>query len=117
MKKFVNTLSSDKIILWSTLISTLLFLVSIGCIIIFYQSLPPYIPLFHQVPWGIERLGRKVEFFLPCLYVFIVFILNLILAYHTHEKMPLVSRIIAITTLLLNIILCLFTIRSIQLVI
>ncbi|CAN5171286.1 hypothetical protein BH11PAT1_BH11PAT1_6900 [soil metagenome] len=117
MKKFINQLASDKIILYGTILCFLILLLSILLVALFYSSLPPYIPLFHQLPWGIERLGNKIEFFLPSSYVLVMSILNLFLAYKIYEKMPLVSRILTITNILLTIILFLFNLRTIQLII
>jgi len=116
MKKFINRLSSDKIMVLATILSSLFFLMSIIFIIYYYSSLPPYIPLYHQAPWGTDRLGRTYEFFLPSLYVFVMFITNIVLAYALYEKMPLVSRIISVTNILLSVILFLYTVRTIQLI-
>lgn len=116
MKKFINRLSSDKIIVLGTIISSLFFLMTIIFIIYHYSSLPPYIPVYHQAPWGVEQLGRTYEFFLPSLYVFVMFIVNIVLSYILYEKMPLVSRIISVTNILLSLILFLFTVRTIQLI-
>lgn len=116
MKKFINKLSSDKIIVVSTTVSGFFFLISISCIIYYYNLLPPFIPLYHQAPWGMERLGRTYEFFLPSLYVFVMFSSNIVLSYILYEKMPLVSRIISVTSILLSLLLFLFTLRTIQLI-
>lgn len=116
MKKFINRLSSDKIVVVGTIISSLFFLMSISFIIYNYRALPPFIPLYHQAPWGMARLGRTYEIFLPTLYVFVMFIGNIILAYALYEKMPLVSRIISVTSILLSVLLFLFILRTMQLI-
>ena len=117
MKKFIKTLRADNIVFIGSIISLFFILVSMIVVGIYFSSLPPYLPLFHQLPWGIERLGRKLHFFLPGCYVSLIFLGNLFLSSVIYEKMPLVARIITITNVLLSLILFLFTIRTIQLII
>ena len=116
MKGLFKHVKADKIIKWSLSISAAVLLIELISIILFYFSLPLYIPLFNQMPWGENRLGTKIDFFLPVLIVFIFFLLNFFLLDRLYERMPLVSRIIGITTLLISVLSFIFIIRTLQLI-
>lgn len=117
MKKLIRRINADKIIRLATYNSLLIILFQLILIVIFYNSLPPVLPLFNQMPWGIERIGTKIEIFLPLLLTTIFTIMNLILGLRIHNKMPLVSRILSITGLLACILSFIFVLRTIQLII
>lgn len=117
MKGFINFLRSDKIIFRGTMVSLILLglhLLSLG---LFYRMLPPYVPVYNQLPWGTERLGSRLELFLPFLIILTLTIVNMILQKIWYEKVPLLSRMITVTTLLSNILALIFTLRIIQLII
>lgn len=69
------------------------------------------------MPWGEERLGIKIEIFLPFLITLLFFSLNFFISLRLYEKMPLVSRIVNITSVLLCVLSFIFVIRTIQLII
>ena len=117
MKGLFKKINADKIIRLGTYISVVFLILHLLCIIIVFPFLPPFLPLFNQMPWGGERLGIKIEIFLPFIIGLSFFFLNLILAIRLYEKMPLVSRILSITSLLINILFIIFIVRSIQLIV
>jgi len=116
MRDLFKFLKSDKIIKWSFVISCLLLLASVISIIIFYFSLPPFLPIFNQLPWGEERLGGKIEIFLPIIITFSFLVFNFFLLNQVYEKMPLVARILGITTLLMSALSLIFTIQTLKIV-
>ena len=65
MRGFINFIQSDKILLRGTLISLALLLLHVLALSIFYRLLPPYVPVYNQLPWGSERLGSRLELFIP----------------------------------------------------
>ena|SRR5258708_5273769 len=116
MKKFFKYAKADRIIKWSLTAALLILIAELGYIGIFYFSLPPVLPLFNQMPWGQDRLGTRVEILLPVLITVSFFIINLILALKMYEKMPLVSRIVSITTVLISLLSFIFVVRTLQLI-
>lgn len=91
-------------------------LITLVFVFFYYNSLPPFVPIFNQLPWGEQRFGAKPAMFLPTLISFLIFALNLILAMLIYKKIPLVSRILAISSLTVSVLVFFFTIRTIQLI-
>lgn len=117
MKGLFKKINADKIIRLGTYTSLAFLAIHLLSVGIAFTFLPPYLPLFNQMPWGGDILVVKIEIFIPFAIGLSFFILNLILALQLYEKMPLVSRILSITSLIINILFMIFIIRTIQLVI
>lgn len=117
MNVFFKSLSSDKIIIWSFFATLSLILTSLILTIFFYSHLPPVLPLFNQMPWGEARLGTRAQIFIPISIAFLIFIGNLVFSATLYEKMPLVSRIICITSFLISLFTLLFIIRTFQIIV
>jgi hypothetical protein len=116
MKGFIRKINSDKIIKLSSYMSLGLLSIHIIYIIFYYTSLPPFIPIYNQMPWGEDRIGIKIEILLPFIISMSFFLLNLILSIWIYEKMPLLSRILSITGLLICILSLIFIVRTINLI-
>lgn len=114
MKDFFKDIRNDKTTRLGFAGTFSIGLVTLLFVLFFYNKLPPFIPIFNQLPWGEQRLGTKSTIFLPILIAFLVFVCNLILSSLTYEKMPLVSRILAVTSLTVSVLASLFMIRIIQ---
>src|SRR5215469_3655041 len=109
-----NLVKADKIVRWGMTFAFILLLFQASLLAIFYLRLPPVIPLFNQLPWGEDRLGARYEFLLPLIMTSLFFLFNYILLRKLYITMPLVSRIIGITTLLASLLSCIFVIRTLQ---
>ncbi|MDO8620974.1 MAG: hypothetical protein Q7R31_01700 [Candidatus Levybacteria bacterium] len=94
-----------------------LVIITCALIALYYHNLPPFIPIFNQLPWGEQRLGSTATIFIPPLIAFIIFICNIIVAGLAYEKIPLVSRMLATVSLLASILIFLFIVKVIQLII
>jgi hypothetical protein len=116
MNEVSSLVKADKIIRWGMTFSLLLLILQILIIAFFFFQLPPVIPLFNQLPWGDTRLGIKYELFLPLVMVILFFLFNYFLLKKLYLPMPLVSRIIGITTLLSTLLSCIFMVRTLQLI-
>ena len=116
MNGISNLVKADKIIRWSMTFSFILMLFQAGFLAIFYVKLPPVIPLFNQFPWGEDRLGTTYEFLLPLIITAIFYLFNYAFLRKLYTTMPLVSRIIGITTLLTSLLAFIFVVRTLQLV-
>lgn len=118
MKNLIKDLTRDKVTFSLFIISFLFFVLTFIIIILSFKNLPPFIPIFNQLPWGNGRLTPTLGIFIPMILFFIVFILNCIFSLFLYFKNnPLLGRIIASITLLLSILNLLFIIRTIILVV
>lgn len=110
-------LQSDKILFYGSILSLVFLVVSIIIIAFVYSRIPPFIPLYNQLPWGEARLATKNEFFiLPAMMGGILFA-NVIAALSLYQKTPLLSRLFAATSLLTGIFGLLFVGRTVSLII
>lgn len=116
MKKFVKLVKEDKIIKWAVYASIAVLLAEILILLFSFSSLPPFLPLYNQLTWGESRLGTRIEIFLPVIISSSFLILNFLLLARLYEKMPLVSRILGITTLLLMVLSIIFILRTLYLI-
>lgn len=113
MKSFINNIKADRWTFRGFNISLFLTFLTILFIIINYNNLPPFIPVFNQLPWGVQRLTITPGIFIPIVVFGIIFIINLIFSSIVYPKNPLLARIVAATTFLVAIINFLFIIRTI----
>lgn len=116
MNVFIKTILADKILKYGFILSFIIIALTIGYILFFYRSLPPFIPIFNQLQWGEPRLAEKIMIFLPTIITVVLAVVNLFLSSILYKKMPLVSRMLCITSLLLSLINLTFTFRNTQLV-
>ncbi|MCL5970434.1 MAG: hypothetical protein M1450_02965 [Patescibacteria group bacterium] len=112
----VTKIASDKIFFWSFLLSLLFVLFSAAYTLFSYSKLPPVVPLYNQLPWGESRLGEKIQIFIPISVAFSIFLINLFLSSAFYKKMPLISRIFCVTSVLTNFFALVIVIRAIRLI-
>jgi hypothetical protein len=117
MKELFKHIKSDKIIKWGMILAASLLILQTAYILIVYNSLPPYLPLFNQMSWGESRLGEKIEIFLPIIITVAFFGVNVLLLTRLYTRMPLASRILSITTLLVTVLSCIFVTRTLLLIV
>ena len=115
MNGFIKTIAADKIIRLGAMISVGLLFLTLIYIGFFYRFLPPVVPIYNQMPWGEDRLGGKLELFLLPIIALAVFISNTIFSSYLYERMPLISRALAITSFLISLITTIFVFRTVQL--
>lgn len=116
MNEFFKDIKEDRILLRGSILTIFIIFLSFISIAIFYGKLPPFIPLFNQMPWGEERIQKTVWIFIIPAIAFIIFAINLIFEKFIYKKIPLMSRIFSITALLISILGFLFIIRTIHIV-
>jgi hypothetical protein len=107
---------ADKIIRIAMTASFALILLHIGYLAFFFFSLPPVLPLYNQMPWGESRLGSRLEILIPIAITTIFFFVNYVFLVRLYTNMPLVSRMIGITTLLVSVLSFIFIVRTLQLI-
>lgn len=116
MKEFFKDIRGDKTITFAFLIDILFIFLTIAYILFFYGKLPPFVPIFNQLPWGEQRLGPTITIFIPVLIAFLIFIINIFISTFIYKNIPLISRMFAAISLLIGILTFLFIIRTITLI-
>lgn len=116
MKGLTKHIKGDKIIRWGISSSAIILLAETTYILVFFFSLPPFLPLYNQMPWGENRLGSRLEIFLPVIITTAFFLLNFFLLTGLYEKLPLLSRMLSVTTLLITLLSAIFVVRTLLLI-
>ena len=117
MRKYFEFIKLDKIAKWTISLSAIIILIELAFVGLLYNRLPPLMPIFNQLPWGEQRLGSKIEIFIPIGIILLYFTINFLLTAKFHEKLPLLSRMLSITTFLISILSLFFIFRTLQLII
>lgn len=115
MKEFFKDIKSDKNIIPAFFINGLFIIVSIVFILFSYGNLPPFIPIFNQLPWGEQRLGPTLAIFIPVLVALLILIVNIFATAFAYKNTPLVARMLAAVSLLTSILTFLFIIKTVKL--
>jgi hypothetical protein len=116
MKKIFKQAFADKIVRWTLIMGAIVLLAQTVYVGIFYLSLPPFLPIFNQMPWGSDRLGSRSEIFLPLVIAIAFFMLNSYLLARLYEKTPLVSRILSVTTLLITVLALIYFFQTLRVI-
>lgn len=116
MKKLFKNIKSDKITNLAFLFTLVLILINLVFILLSYRNLPPFVPIFNQLPWGEQRLGITITIFIPLLVSLLIFGINLITGEIIYKKIPLVARMLSAICLLISILSFLFIVKTITLI-
>jgi len=116
MKEFFSDIRNDRITQRSFFASIFIIVLSVIYILFYYGHLPPYIPLYNQLPWGEQRLASTSGILIPSLLAFIIFVFNVFFSSLVYKRTPLISRMLSVTTLLIALLTFLFIIRTVQIV-
>ncbi len=118
MKKIIEPLIKDKATLYLVITSILILIVTLIISVFFYFRLPPYIPIFNQLPWGDERLTPTIGIFIPVAVLTFVLMFNIFFSTFLYKKNnPLLGRIISSISLLISIMNFIFIVHTILLII
>ena len=77
MKEFFKDAVQDKTIASAFFINIFFVILTIVYILSSYRKLPPFIPIFNQLPWGEQRLGVTFTIFIPVLVAFLILAINI----------------------------------------
>jgi hypothetical protein len=111
MNALIKTILSDSVLKICTFVSLGCILFITLYVILIYKNLPPFLPIYNQLPWGDDRIGHTIEISLPIFLSLIIFLGNLLIYRFLYASMPLIARMIAITTLFSSIVTVIFIIR------
>lgn len=114
MKEFFKDLRQDSLLSRNFILNFLIIVLSFIYIFLYFGSLPPFIPIFNQMPWGDQRIAKTVWIFLLPILAFLIFGINLTLSSLFYKKNPLISRLFSITSFLISILIFLFIFRTIH---
>lgn len=115
MKELFKGIRSDKTIASAYLINIFSVIAAIIYILLSYGKLPPFIPIFNQLPWGEQRLGNQITIFMPILVALFILTANIFISALIYKQIPLISRMLAAISLLTGILTFLFIIKTITL--
>lgn len=117
MKEFFKYVAADKTIAMAFFMNGFFIIAVLIFILFSYHLLPPFVPIFNQLPWGEQRLGTTISIFVPVMVSLLILIINIISAAFTYKKIPLVSRMMAAISLLASILTFLFVVKTVTLII
>jgi len=117
MKDFFKDIKGDKTITSAYLINISFIITTVIYILFSYGKLPPFIPIFNQLPWGEQRLGDTFTIFIPVGISLLIFTINIFISNSIYKKIPLISRMLAAISLLTGILTFLFIVKTITLII
>lgn len=115
MNESFSKFFQDKIIFFGFTSTIFFIFITFTIFLLFLRVLPPYLPIYNQMPWGEQRLGTKIEIAVPIIIVLVLGLSNLFFSKSIYEKMPLVARILAITSLSISFLALFFVVRTILL--
>jgi|SRR3989344_4566573 len=115
MNEVFKTIRDDRIMLYSSYTSIIFILLGLLYLTLFFSKLPPLLPIFNQMSWGEARIGSRSQIFIPLFIVFIVITTNFMVSTKLYGKIPLLSRIVSIISLLLSFLVFLFVVRTVGL--
>lgn len=117
MKGFFKNIIRDKTIVFAYIINVFFIIVTIVYILFSYGRLPPFVPIFNQLPWGEQRLGNTFTIFIPVFVALLISSVNILISTPIYDKIPLISRMLSAISLLVGILTFLFMIKTIALII
>lgn len=100
MKGRINLLFRDKFLLYSLTLTAIFLTISVLLVVFSYKSLPPLIPLFNSMPWGVTRLySSEVVLILPLVFLLVILI-NTTITLLIYNRFTLLSRLITFNSFL-----------------
>ncbi len=117
MNARIKKLFADKLVLFSFIFILAIFAILCIFLLFTYQSMPMLVPLFNQIPWGVERLGAKIQIFLPLGIASTAIVINTLLLLFIQQDMPLVTRLVCLTNVLVALFALLVMVRTVLIVI
>lgn len=115
MKEFFRDIALDKTIKFVFFINLFFIFAILFFILISYEHLPPFVPIFNQLPWGEQRLGTTITIFIPVLVALLILFINIFTSTIIYKKIPLVARMMAAISLLTSILTFLFVVKTVTL--
>ncbi len=110
-------LSQNRIISLATKFTLLLCTISVLGIIIFWQKLPPIVPLWYSKPWGAERLAPPFWLFLLPASSLVITGINISIASILTNEYLVFSQTLTLSSLVISILSTITLVKIITMVI
>lgn len=106
MKKKLSLIfkSSDNYFLIPLSISLFTVLLIIILIWIFFQSLPPKLPLFYSLSWGDNQLVSKQQLFLLPIVLSVIILINTFIVSQLHPLQKVLKRLLMLSLIFIDLI-------------
>jgi hypothetical protein len=115
-ERLFKLLINDRVVRHTLSATLLLIVLSLLFITLTYNHLPPVMPIYNQLPWGIERLSSRLTIFLPTAVTATFLVGNTLLIQLIYDSSPLLARILGVTNALIGLLSFIFTVRTTLLV-
>lgn len=104
MREEFRVLLSDRVNRYGLFLSLGLSIAGLVFFLIKVWSLPPFVPLFYNRPWGFPQLATPIHLLLLLLGSLAVLSINLVLALKLHRSIVLLSRILLWVSVLTSLL-------------
>lgn len=108
MSQFKNEVENydfnRKIYLYFALIPVALASLTSIFVLIFFQFLPPKIPLFYSLSWGEAQLANHQQFFIIPASIILIDLINLSLIWHLHPSQKFFKKMLIMSSLIITLI-------------
>ena len=102
LSKILNT---DRFFLFPLAFSFLTILVICLTLFIFFNRLPPTLPLLYSLPWGQDQLITKQQFFLLPGLILLITLFNWVISFYLHEIHLILKKLLMLNLILIDILL------------
>ena len=96
---------------WLGLLPFFVSLILTIFILIFFQFLPPRLPLFYSLPWGEQQLANHQQFFIIPASIILIDLINLALIWHLHSSQVFFKKLLSFTSFITTLIFLITFIR------
>lgn len=114
MNEFFKNLNQDKLLKRGYILNSFVILLNFFYILLYFGNLPPFIPLYNQLPWGEQRITETIWIFMMPVLALLIFSINLIASSTFYKKNPLIARLFSVTSFMISVLIFLFIVRTIQ---
>lgn len=105
LKDQINQKSSKKIYFYLSLPSIVIAFFLSLIIFLFFEFLPPKIPLFYSLSWGEPQLVTHQQFYILPLSILLMTLINLIFLFKLNNSFDFFKKILVFSTIISTIIL------------
>jgi hypothetical protein len=117
MNGFTRFAVEDKLIKRISVTALVLMGLTAIYILLNYTKLPPLLPMFNQLPWGVDRLSSRNGIFIPLAVSVFIFATNFVASGFSYKESPLLSRMLSVTSFIASLLSLLFVFRTISLIV
>ena len=89
---------------WLGLLPVIVSFILTVFILIFFQFLPPQMPLFYSLPWGEAQLANHQQFFIIPASITLIDLINLFFIWHLHPSQVFFKKLLILTSLIATLI-------------